>query len=297
MTSKRAVGLLAGLALTAAVGACSKGDTAPPVATVAFNASKTRVPLGSPLDLTYKFNVAPNAAAINGDYRVFVHLLDADGANLWTDDHDPPIPTSKWKPGQEITYTRTRFMPVLPYLGEVTVQMGLYKGDERLPLSGMDPADRASTNRAYKVGTLQLLPQSENIFVIYKSGWYPQEFAPENSTLEWQWTQKSAVLTLRNPRTDVIFYVEYDARVDLFDHPQEVTVYSADKPVTKFVADSSSMALLRIPITAAQLGTGEMAELRLDIDRTFVPAKLPSGGRDSRELGIRVYHAFVGPAK
>jgi hypothetical protein len=296
MTSKRAVGLFAGLALIAAVGACSKGDTAPPVATVAFNASKTRVPLGSPIDLSYKFNVTPGAA-INGDYRVFVHLLDADGSNLWTDDHDPPIPTSKWKPGQEISYTRTRFMPVLPYLGEVTVQMGLYKGDERLPLSGMDPADRASTSRAYKVGTLQLLPQSENIFVIYKSGWYPQEFAPENSTLEWQWTQKSAVLTLRNPRTDVIFYVEYDARVDLFDHPQEVTVYSADKPVTKFVADSSSMALLRIPISAAQLGTGEMAEIRLEVDRTFVPAKLPSGGRDSRELGIRVYHAFVGPAK
>jgi hypothetical protein len=294
--SKRLAFRLTTVALLTAFGACSKADTAPPVATVSFNASKIRVPLGSPIDLTYKFNVAPGAA-INGDYRVFVHLLDADGANMWTDDHEPPIPTSKWRPGQEIQYTRTRFMPVLPYLGEVTVQIGLYHGDERLPLAGMDPADRASTSRAYKVGTLQLLPQSENIFVIYKSGWHPPEFAPENPTLEWQWTQKQAVLTLRNPRQDVTFFVEYDARIDLFDKAQEVTVLANDKPVNKFLADSSSMALLRIPITAAQLGTGEMVELRLDLDRTFVPAKLPAGGRDSRELGIRVYHAFVGPAK
>ena len=36
-----------------------------------------------------------------------------------------------------------------------------------------------------------------------------------------------------------------------------------------------------------------MAELRIELDKTFVPAKLPAGGRDARELGIRVYHAFV----
>jgi hypothetical protein len=53
--------------------------------------------------------------------------------------------------------------------------------------------------------------------------------------------------------------------------------------------------LKKIPITAAQLGTGEMAELRIDVDQTFVPAKLPGGSKDYRELGIRVYHAFIEP--
>lgn len=283
---------LSAVALVAALGACSKADTAPAVATVSFTTSKNRVPLGSPLDLTYRFDVAPNAPPINGDYRVFVHVVDPDGAMLWSDDHDPPIPTSKWKAGQTIgPYTRTRFMPVVPYLGEVTVQVGLYKGDERVPLQGIDPADRKSTSRAYKVGTLQLLPQSENIFVIYKNGWHPQEFGPDNS-LEWQWTQKSAVLTLRNPRQDVVFYLEYDARVDAFDHPQQVTVYAGDHALATFPADNSSLELRRIPITVAQLGANEMVELRIEVDRTFVPAKLP-GGRDARELGIRVYHAFV----
>ena len=58
--------------------------------TATFSPAKTRVPLGSPVDLTYKFDVAPNAK-IAGDYRVFVHFLDSDGKPLgWSDDHDHP---------------------------------------------------------------------------------------------------------------------------------------------------------------------------------------------------------------
>jgi len=282
------------LALATPFAACSKADSAPPVATVSFSPSKTRVPLGSPVDLTYKFDVAPNAK-IDGDYRVFFHLQDSDGKNLWIDDHTPPVPTSQWKSGQKIEYTLTRFVPVVPYVGEATVRVGLYKpSGERLPLVG-DSADRAATDREYKVGTLQLLPQSENVFVMKKAGWHPPEFAPENPTIEWSWTQKLAVLNFQNPRKDVTLYFQYDARPDVFDHPQQVTISSAGQPVDTFAADSSDKVMRRIPITAAQLGTNEMAEVRIEVDRTFTPAKLPTGGTDARELGIRVYHHFIEP--
>jgi hypothetical protein len=213
---------------------------------------------------------------------------------MWSDDHDPPIQTSAWQPGQTIQYTRTRFIPVFPYVGEATVVMGLYRGDERLPLHGADPADNDQPARAYKVGTLHLLPRSENIYTVFKSGWHPVEFSPENPTLEWFWTQKTATITFRNPRKDILLYVEYDARVDLFpDQPQKVTVFSGTEAVGSFAADDDAQTLERIPVTAAQLGGNEMAEVRLDVDRTFIPAKLPGGGRDPRELGIRVYHLFV----
>jgi hypothetical protein len=43
-----------------------------------------------------------------------------------------------------------------------------------------------------------------------------------------------------------------------------------------------------LPVTAAQLGAGEMSELTLDVDQTFAP-----GGGDVRDLGIRVFHAFI----
>jgi hypothetical protein len=279
--------------LLSAASACAKRDTAPPVATVAFAASQTRVAQGSPVDLTYEFDVAPDAV-ITGDYRVFVHVDDTDGKVLWTDDHQPPIPTSQWKPGQKIRYTRTVFVPVYPYVGEATIELGLYKGNDRLPLKGPDPADRTSTSRSYRVGTLQLLDQSSNVFLVYKSGWHPAEYAPDSPTIDWQWTQKSAVISFRNPRHDVMFYLQYDARPDVFDHPQQVTVTAGDQTVETFSADHRDRTLLRIPISAAQLGTGDMAEIRLDVDRTFVPANLPGGAKDPRELGIRVYHAFIG---
>ena len=50
----------------------------------------------------------------------------------------------------------------------------------------------------------------------------------------------------------------------------------------------------KIPLTAAQLGTGDMVEMRLVADRTFVPALEPGAkSSDTRELGVRVFHAFV----
>ena len=282
------------LALGLALGGCSKGDNAPAVATVSFAASKPRVPLGAPVDLTYKFNVAPNAT-INGDYKVFVHVLDDNGNALaWNDDHDPKPPTSQWKPGQTIEYTRTVFVPVFPYVGKATVEIGLYKGNDRLPLMGAAENDRTATGRAYKVGTIELQPPSENIFLIKKSGWHPAEFGADNPGLEWQWTQKTAVITFKNPHRDVTFYLEFDARTDIFsDHPQQVTVYSGSQVVDTFVADNAGAVLKRIPVSAAQLGPNDQAELRVEVDRTFVPSKLPAGGKDVRELGLRVYHAYV----
>ncbi len=137
---------------------------------------------------------------------------------------------------------------------------------------------------------------TENLFVIYKSGWHPAEFAPEDPKKEWQWTQKSAVLTIRNPRRDVTFYVQYDARPDLFPGGiQQVSVFAGTTLIQTFAADSPTPALRKVAIPAAALGTAEMAELRIEVDKTFVPAQLPAGGRDLRELGIRIYHAFVEP--
>src|SRR5678815_1819324 len=112
--------------LIAVASGCSKPVELPPVASVAFTASRPRVAIGSPVDLTYTFEVLPNAV-INGDYTVFVHLIDARGDMIWADDHDPPVKTSQWKPGQKIgPYTRTRFIPPYRYIGQTSVVVGLY---------------------------------------------------------------------------------------------------------------------------------------------------------------------------
>jgi hypothetical protein len=38
-----------------------------------------------------------------------------------------------------------------------------------------------------------------------------------------------------------------------------------------------------------------MAELRISVDRTFVPSAI-GAGQDVRELGFRIYHLFVDPS-
>jgi hypothetical protein len=280
--------LFVAVALLTGSVACSHKDTAPPVATPSFSSNKASAALRSPVEFTYRFEVAPNAS-INGDYRVLVHVMSDDGRLMWTDDHNPPVPTSQWKPGQKIEYTRKRFIPSYPYLGVATIRMGLYKGDERLPLAGQDVA-----KREYKVGTIELRPQSENLFLIQKSGWHQVEFAADDPATSWNWMQKSGVLDFKNPHKDVTLYLESDGRPDLFDKPQEATIWSGTEKVESFAVDNKLPVLRTMTITAAQLGAADMAEIRIEVDRTFVPALVPNGGgRDSRELGLRVYHAFV----
>jgi hypothetical protein len=278
--------------LAAAAAACGRADEVAPVATASFSASKTRLPLGSPVDFTYTFDVAPDAK-IEGDYRVFVHFLDSEAQQMWTDDHDPPVPTSQWQPGQKVQYTRTVFIPIFPYQGPAKVTMGLYKGpriEDRLPLTG------DGKGREYTVGTIELLPQSENIYLAFREGWHALEMAPENPAREWQWMKKTGTLAFRNPKQDVTLYLESDGRPDLFgETPQVVTVFVNGVQAHQFKAEDNVPVLRRLPLSAAQLGTAETVEITLDADRAFVPAQIPGAGGDPRELSIRVFHAFVEP--
>jgi hypothetical protein len=285
------------VALVAGAGGCAGADSASPVATVTFTSSKASLTPGSPVDFTYQFDVAPGAK-IDGDYRVFVQVVDSDGhGTSWNDDHAPVVATSQWKPGQTIKYTRTSFAPIIPYVGEVAVEVGLYKGQERLPLRTQPPMEKAPRTRAYRVGTLQLLPATagDNLFIVRRSGWYPPEY---ESNAEWAWTQKAAVFGLEvNPRRDVMLYLQLDTNPGAIGgNPQHVTVSLGSQVIDQFLADTPELILRKIPITAAQLGTGDSPEqFRLEVDRTFVPANLSSGTgvKDTRELGLRVLHYFV----
>jgi hypothetical protein len=279
--------VLIGATLLAFVAGCGGSENnEPPVATPSLTLDHTQVPIGSPVKLTYSFQVADNAS-FDGDYWVFVHVMDPDGERLWTEDHLPPTPTSQWKPGQKIEYTRTVFAPNYPYIGEAVIRLGLYRPDsnKRLALNAPEVS-----RREYRVATFELQPQSENIFLIFKEGWHPAEFAADNPAAEWQWTKKTATLSFKNPRKDAVFYLEYDARTDLFPTPQQVTIRVGEHTIGAFAADSREKKLVTFPITGAQFGSGDMAEIVIDLDKTFAP-----GNGDTRDLGIRVFHAFVDP--
>jgi hypothetical protein len=259
------------------------------MATASVSLNHTRAPLGSPVEMTYKFSVAPTATFAK-DFHVLVHFLDANDELMWTDDHSPPVPTTQWKPGQTIEYRRTVFVPLYPYIGDATISIGLYAPgtNERVALSG-----ESTGQREYRVGRVRLQPQTDNVFIAFVEGWHGPETAADNQTVEWQWTKKDATLRFRNPRQNATVYLHCDGQPSMFDSPQVVTVYLGDAAIDTFKVTTPDEVIRRIALKSAQFGPDDMVVVRIAVDKTFVPALVRPGSTDSRELGIRVFHAFV----
>lgn len=274
------------------IAACSKpADDTPPVATPQVTLSRSEIPIGSPLDVTYRFNVAPNAPPFAEDFYVFVHFISADGELMWTDDHKPPTPTRQWKAGQAIEYTRTLFVPKFPYTGEARVHVGLYSPESnmRLPLAGDDDG-----SRSYRVAAFQMTLQSDNLFVVFKDGWHQPEAADDRT--EWQWSKKQGTVSFRNPKRDVTAMILLDMPVPAFPDPQRVEIRLGSEVVDSFTLSTGRPELRRIPLTAARFGDAETVEMTIAVDKTFVPAAVPAlNNADGRELGVRVFRVHIEP--
>jgi hypothetical protein len=279
------------LGIAGAAGCRPAPDAEPPVATPSVTVSRTDVPVGSPIDMEYRFVVAPNVPALAEDYSVFVHFLDSDGELMWTDDHQPPTPVRQWRPGSTVQYSRTMFVPKFPYVGETTVHVGLYSpaSGNRLPLAG-----ETEGQREYRVAAFNLHLQTDNVFVVFREGWHPTEITDDGQ--EWQWSRQDATLTFRNPKRDVEFFLQLDQPIETLKEPRNVSVRLGPAVVESFVLPPGERQLRRFGITADQLGAGDTVEMGISVDKTFIPASVPElRSSDPRELGVRVFRAFVQP--
>jgi hypothetical protein len=111
---------------------------------------------------------------------------------------------------------------------------------------------------------------------------------------EWQWTKKDATIAFRNPKRDVVLVLQVDNPAAGPNSAQQVTVQVGDQALTTIPLSSTTAPVLKFPVTAAQLGTGDMVEMKFTADKTFVPAleaSMKSG--DPRELGARFFHVFI----
>jgi len=280
---------LACAALAAACGRTQPPET--PVATPSVTLARTDAAIGMPIEMKYRFVVAQNAPRIAEDDVVFVHFLDTDGELMWTDDHQPPVATTQWAPGQTIEYSRTMFVPKFPYSGETTVELGVYspKSGARVALSG-----ETKGQHAYQVAKFNLHPQTDNLYVVFKDGWHETEVAEEATGLEWQWSKKNATLAFRNPMRGVVLYFQCDQPVQEVGEPQHVELRIGETVIDSFALPPGPRELRKVELTPAQLGSGETVEITVAVDKTFVPANITQlKSADARELGIRVFRAYV----
>ncbi len=295
MTARRTWGpfLAVALVATVALPGCNRRKPAevnPIVPSIKVN--RTKAPLGSALEITYTWTVEAGARKLDQNYWALVHFNDNQEVMLFSDDHQPEPPPTEWEPGKTYSYTRTRFVPIYPYVGEVEVRMGLYPypgRGERPALKGEDKGFRE-----YKVATLELLPQTENIFPVYKEGWHNPETHPENPSVERTWTKKDALMSFKNPKKDVIVYLEGDTCVKCFTKTPELTMSVGKGVGIRFPIEGPQVYLKKVKVPAADLGEDEWTDLRLSMSESFVPKNLnPPLNNDDRELGFNVYHLFV----
>jgi|TARA_B100002003_G_scaffold250008_1_gene287884 hypothetical protein len=267
--------------------ACSGPE---PVAVPSFEVDPSLAPIGSPVEATLTFSVLPNAS-FDEEYAVFLHFLNDDGEVMWATDHYPPIPTTEWKPGETIAYTRPIMVPLCPYVGDANVHIGLYSVDSgtRLPLEG-DEGGRL----AYRVGGLRLLPPMENIRFSFISGWHLLEH--DSTCVQWRWSEKVGVISFDNPRRDSQIYLNLDNGMVLGGEPRTLVVSVGDRPVVRIEVVPGNV-VHQIPLGASLLGDTDSVELRLEVDRTIVPAEMPRlDNPDTRVLGVRVLGAYLAVA-
>ena len=264
-------------------------DNAPQVATPSVTLGRASTSVGGPLEMTYRFAVAQDAPPFAEDLWVFVHFLDTDGELMWTDDHEPPTPSGQWKPGQTITYSRTVFVPKFPYVGRADIDIGIFsrRTGERISLKG-----ESQGQRSYRVASFDLLLPSDMVVVVYKDGWHSTEEGGNGR--EWQWSKKQGILAFRNPKKNVVLYLEMDRVAAPLG--AQVDVKIGDSVFDTFALAPDEHVLRKIRLSPEQLGPADTIEATITVDRTFVPAAIPElKSNDPRELGVRVFKAFIEP--
>ena len=278
--------------LAATVACRRNGDDAKPVATPSVTLSKATVPVGAPIDITYRFVIAPDAPPFAEDYVVFVHFLDDAREQMWTDDHEPVTPTRQWKPGETVEYTRSVLLPRYPYVGLASVEVGLYSpaSGRRLPLTGDDVG-----KYAYRVASLDLTNDPEPAPVDFSDGWYDPESAGEGLE-EWRWSKAEGVLTFKNPKRDATLFLQVDQAIAGLSEPQRIDIRLNGVTVDTFTLKAGVRELRRVQLAGALFGAGETGHLTIAVNQTVTPAQVPAlRSPDRRELGIRVFRAYIQP--
>jgi len=277
------------LLLAAALPACSRKKAE---ITPKLSVNKKSAEMGTPIEMTYAFSTKPDYVALNKNLTVFVHFLDPKRVLRFQDDHQPPKPTSDWRPGGNYNYTRTVFIPRNIPAGEYRIAMGIYS-----PEQGQREVLDAKEfeHRTYDMGTLLIeIPPTEPVMQ-YSQGWYDPESTPGDISTRWRWTKKEAILKVRNPKADALLYANLDGVPSKFTEPQTVTITVNDHQIDSFKITRNEPEMKKYQVAKNLLGDGKMVDVKVAVDRTFIPAD-DKTSKDTRELGVRVYQLYLGKA-
>jgi len=181
-------------------------------------------------------------------------------------------------------------VPRTAYTGPVFVEAGLVdpKTSARLSLQGTDVG-----MQTYRLGSFTVQPAANGIFIVFGDGWHDAETGSEGLGVSWRWSRGSAGLSFKNPKRDARLLLEVDQPLTASVSPPQVEVRMGDALLGAF-AVRGPKEILVVPLDRAALGDQDTVSLTLSVHPTFVPAAVPQlRSIDSRELGVRVFNAYI----
>lgn len=247
-------------------------------------------PVGQPLELAYRWVPGPEFNSPSDDYHVWVHLIGPGGEILMQDDHFPPLPTSQWSPGEEVSYSRWLYPSSDVRPDYIDFYVGLYDDEGRIAVkSGGEWNGRPNVHRMYvRADDVAGLP-------VPFEGWFDEELVASSDD-RWSWMEKRAVAAFGNPRGPAILHLRAHSPVVEIGGPQIVRVSIGDVELASIEVTEQTSFEERIEIPAEALGEGDWVEVTIEVDKTFTPADLDPASSDTRELGLQVFGLYLAPA-
>lgn len=235
-------------------------------------------------DMTYHWKMEEDFEKLGRDFSVYVHFWHNNNL-LFQDDHFPEVPTSKWEPGKEYSYTRRILIP--QFIDEFDPE---FKGEEelRLTVGLISPYDKSSkAKRQILEEELTVLPPPlDTPEIIYEDGWYDLEVNPDAYLKQWRWTAKVARCVIDNPRRDALLVIKGGVNKEALEN-QKVIFKINDMVIDEFIPEESHFEK-SYNIKKEILGEGDEFYLTITTDKTFVPAEIIPDSADERELGVQI---------
>jgi hypothetical protein len=235
-------------------------------------------------EIQYAWKTTSEFMKVSKDYTVYVHFWH--GSNLlFQDDHVPPLPTSKWEPGQEYKYQRRIYIP--PFIDEFDPS---FKGEEtlRLTVGLYNPYDRTGeSKRDILAARLKVLPPPPDTpEIIYENGWYEQEIDPQAPLKQWRWTSGEARCVIDNPQRDALLVIRGGVSKEIIAN-QKVIIKINDLTLDEFIPEETIFEK-SYKVKKEMLGDKDEFFLTVGVDQTFIPSKVNPQSKDERVLGCQV---------
>ncbi len=246
------------------------------------------------LNMNYSFQLSEKFKQLDKNYKIYVHFWRAKSKEIiLQDDHNPPKETKSWQPQEQISYSRTVFVP--KFINEYEDLNFEGSEDVKISIGLYDPENPKERKIELYQEKLKFEPVS-NVApeIIYDEGWYELESNPSTADQfekTWRWTARSANCIIENHKKDLKLIIKGGVPKSVFPD-QKVTIKINGNILEEFIPETARFEKEYI-LSADKLGNSDEFNLTFETDKTFIPEKIETNSKDNRELGFQIFMIYV----